>query len=78
MSPKKIESPKKVESLTKVKSSTEVKSPIKKAKPESLEHRLQSTTGLGNPIHGDADVCASCGDYKDYLSDGVFMCFMCD
>jgi len=34
-------------------------------------------TGEGNPVMGDSEICPTCGEWMDYASDDVFLCFGC-
>jgi ankyrin repeat protein len=35
-------------------------------------------TGLGNPIDMDSSRCPSCGQYKDYACEDIYICMLCD
>lgn len=52
--------------------------PPQVCEPGSFEHMCSSVTSLGNPVHGDSELCESCGEYTEYVGDDVFMCFNCD
>ena len=37
----------------------------------------ENLTGMGYPPGGDARICSTCGDYEDYISEGMYMCYAC-
>lgn len=60
----------------------EVSSCSSRRRSRSPRRNLRGThgellTGKGNRPHDDAEVCSGCGQYEDYLGDGVFACFQC-
>lgn len=37
----------------------------------------QRITGMGHPVTGDSERCSTCGKYKDYMCEDMYMCFNC-
>jgi hypothetical protein len=38
----------------------------------------EQLTGMGYPVMGDSSRCPTCDEWKDYISNGMYMCMTCD